>query len=100
MQSISASDFVDRLGTHIRVGSALFITSFAHARGTAPFVFKDLETGTYALLQMTPFVAPYNLHIRDIIAFATYQEGFRFVHRHKGSSCQRGSHKACLCPCR
>ncbi|GFY69277.1 hypothetical protein TNIN_377761 [Trichonephila inaurata madagascariensis] len=29
--------------------------------------------------------------------FVTYRKGFCVAHGHKGSSCQRGSHQACLC---
>ncbi|GFY61872.1 uncharacterized protein TNIN_232281 [Trichonephila inaurata madagascariensis] len=48
MQSISASDFVDRLRKHI---SRLHpVPASCHARGTS-FVFKDLETCTYAMLR-------------------------------------------------
>ncbi|GFS42978.1 uncharacterized protein TNIN_267221 [Trichonephila inaurata madagascariensis] len=74
MQSISASDFVDRLRT--RISRRRTVPASCHARGT-PFVFKDLETCTPMLcFEMTPFVAHYNLHIRDFIAFCNVSERF------------------------
>ncbi|GFX08952.1 uncharacterized protein K02A2.6 [Trichonephila clavipes] len=48
MQSISASDFADRLRTHI--SRLRPVPASCHARGT-PFVFKDMETCSYAMLR-------------------------------------------------
>ncbi|GFS50843.1 uncharacterized protein TNIN_136621 [Trichonephila inaurata madagascariensis] len=64
MQSISASDFVDRLRTHI--SRLRPVPASCHARG-APFVFKDLETCAYAMLRddsirgalQPPYSGPY-----------------------------------------
>ncbi|GFX67301.1 uncharacterized protein TNCV_4657721 [Trichonephila clavipes] len=48
MQLINASDFVDHLRTHINWLRP--VPASCHARGT-PFVFKDMETCTYAMLR-------------------------------------------------
>ncbi|GFY46846.1 uncharacterized protein TNIN_269881 [Trichonephila inaurata madagascariensis] len=66
MQSISASDFVDRLRTHI--SRLRPVPASCHARGT-PFVFKDLETCTCAMLRddsirgalQPPYSGPYRI---------------------------------------
>ncbi|GFW30122.1 integrase catalytic domain-containing protein [Trichonephila clavipes] len=66
MQSISTSDFVDRLRTHI--SRLRPVPASCHARGT-PFVFKDKETCTYAMLRddsiqgalQPPYSGPYRI---------------------------------------
>ncbi|GFU60345.1 uncharacterized protein TNCV_3307941 [Trichonephila clavipes] len=69
MQLISASDIVDRLRTHIsRLRPA---PASCHAHST-PFVFKDLETCTYAVLRydsihgalQPPYSGPYRIFQR------------------------------------
>ncbi|GFX78333.1 integrase catalytic domain-containing protein [Trichonephila clavipes] len=66
MQSISASEFVDRLRAHI--SRLCPVPASFHARGT-PFVFKDLKTCTYAMIQedsicgalQPPYSGPYHI---------------------------------------
>ncbi|GFY64766.1 integrase catalytic domain-containing protein [Trichonephila inaurata madagascariensis] len=66
MQSISASDFVDRLRT--RISRLRPVPASCHARGTQ-FVFKYLETCTYAMLRddsirgalQPPYSGPYRI---------------------------------------
>ncbi|GFX69442.1 uncharacterized protein TNCV_380111 [Trichonephila clavipes] len=78
MQSISTSDFVDSLRTHI---SRLHpVPASYHAHGT-PFVFKDLETCTNAMLQddsirgslQPPYSGPYHIlqRIGKVLCFHT-----------------------------
>ncbi|GFS61054.1 hypothetical protein TNIN_325281 [Trichonephila inaurata madagascariensis] len=65
MQSISTSDFVDRLRTHISRQRP--VPASCHA--WTPFVFKDLETCTYAMLRddsirgalQPPYSGPYRI---------------------------------------
>ncbi|GFT41814.1 uncharacterized protein TNCV_1666771 [Trichonephila clavipes] len=65
MQSISTSDFLDRLSTHI--SRLRPVPASCHARGT-PF-FKDMETCTYVMLRddsirgalQPPYSRPYRI---------------------------------------